>query len=265
MIMSMTTEIVKWGIFLISAEMLASVASGEAITFSYEEIFRGQSAASIRVPKRPRERFILQEVPFISQAPFGNWEDERQQHGCEEASAIMAMGWVLGKTFTSGQALEEIISISDFELKNYGEFRDTSARDTAEWILRGYYKYAKIEIKENIGLADVKRELFKGNLVIVPVNGQKLGNQFFTPPGPKEHMIVIGGYDSVTKEFIVNDPGTKHGEGLRYGSDILDGALADYKTGNGLGAAEIKKVMIVVYPLTFSIRDDIKIKRVEKD
>lgn len=242
----MLIKIIIWGIFLISVEMLTSVAAGEATSFAYEEILRGQSAASIEVPQKLQERFVLQEAPFVPQSPFGNWRDERQQHGCEEASAIMVMGWILGKSFTSQEALSEILAISDFELKNYGEFRDSSAEDTAERIFRGYFGYDKVAVRKNITVNDIKSELFKGNLVIVPVNGRKLENPFFTPPWPKEHMIVIKGYDPATKEFIVNDPGTKHGEGFRYGSDAIDEALENYKTGNGLGPAEIKKVMIVV-------------------
>lgn len=242
----MLVKIVIWGIFLISAEMLASVAYGETASFIYEEVWRSQSAALLKVPQKLRERFVLYGVPFVPQSPFGNWKDEKQQHGCEEASALMAIGWVLGRTFTLGQALEEITTISDFELKNYGEFRDSSAEDTTERIFRGYFGYDKVAVRKNITVNDIKSELFKGNLVIVPVNGQKLGNPFFTPPGPKEHMIVVKGYDPETKEFITNDPGTKHGESFRYSSDILEGALQDYKTGNGLGAEEIRKVMIVV-------------------
>ena len=61
-------------------------------------------------------------------------------------------------------------------------------------------------------------------------------------------MVVVVGYDSQTKEFITNDPGTKRGESIRFGEDILSNALQDYPTGWGEPVLEIKKVMIVVKP-----------------
>ena len=37
------------------------------------------------------KRFVLLNVPFTSQAPFGEWSDPRHQDGCEEAAALMAV------------------------------------------------------------------------------------------------------------------------------------------------------------------------------
>ena len=37
-----------------------------------------------------RQPTLIPDVPFTPQAPLGNWEDERQQAGCEEAAALMA-------------------------------------------------------------------------------------------------------------------------------------------------------------------------------
>src|SRR3989338_7629179 len=52
---------------------------------------------------------VLWEVPFTSQAPRGNWKDPRQQAGCEEASVLMAMRWVRGKSLSMAQAEAQII------------------------------------------------------------------------------------------------------------------------------------------------------------
>ncbi len=194
------------------------------------------------------DKLILFDVPFTAQAPFGNWEDDRQEHGCEEAVVLMAMRFVENRELTLEEAEREIIAISEYELKNYGNFHDTSAKDTVERILKGYFKYEKTEIRYNIGAEDIKEELKKGNLVITPVNGQKLGNPFYTPPGPIEHQILIIGYDSKTKEFITNDPGTKMGAGFRYKESILENALQDYPTGFKEPITDIIKAMIVVKP-----------------
>lgn len=41
----------------------------------------------------PGQSTILYDVPFAAQAPFGEWSDKRQQDGCEEVSALMAVKW----------------------------------------------------------------------------------------------------------------------------------------------------------------------------
>lgn len=192
---------------------------------------------------------ILLNAPFVVQAPLGDWENVVFQQGCEEASILMAMLWVQDKKFiTPKDAEKAIIAISNFEQKKYGEFRDTSAADTARWA-RDYFDYESIEVKYDINAKDIKIELVKGNLVIVPVNGQKLGNPFYTPPGPIQHMLVIRGYDAERKEFITNDPGTKHGEGFRYPASTLEQALQDYGTGYKEPIGELRKAMIVVTPM----------------
>lgn len=173
---------------------------------------------------------ILLDVPFTPQAPLANWADPRQQDGCEEASLIMANAWVHGETFTLQEAEQKIIAFSDWELRERGDFRDTSAEDTAQ-LMRDYLGYQNVRAEKGIATTDIVREVQDGNLVIVPVNGQRLGNPFYTPPGPSTHMLVIRGYDPATKEFISNDPGTRRGEQMRYREDILAGALQDYPTG----------------------------------
>ena len=193
----------------------------------------------------PLVQSILLEVPFTSQAPFGNWDNDIFQAACEEASILMAMRWVRGEALSKEEAEKEIRAISEFELKTYGDFHDRSALDTAQ-LIKDYFNYENIEALENIKPDDIKKELLKGNLVIAPINGQKLNNPFYTRPGPVEHMLVIIGYDSQTKEFITNDPGTKHGQKYRYPETILEAALRDYKTGYHEPIEEIKKAMIVV-------------------
>lgn len=190
-------------------------------------------------------RNVLLNVPFTSQAPFGDWDNVIFQQGCEEASMLMAMLWVQGKQITASAAEKAIRAISNFEQKNYGEFRDTSAHDTAE-IMKDYFDYKNVEARYGIGIYDIKRELARGNLVIVPVNGQRIGNPFYTPPGPLQHMLVIRGYDPEGKEFITNDPGTRRGEGFSYKEDVLDAALRDYPTGYKEQIGEAQKAMIVV-------------------
>jgi len=193
-----------------------------------------------------KEKNVLLDVPFISQAPFGNWSDPRKQDGCEEAAAIMAMAWVNNEKLTPQIADEKINEISAYEEKMYGNFHDTNAQDTAERIFKGFFGYNSIEVKYDITKESIKQELFMGNLVIVPTNGILLNNPNYTPPGPTTHNLVVIGYDISTNEFITNDPGTRRGEKYCYNEDVLEGASLDYPTGNHEKIEEIKTAMIVV-------------------
>lgn len=200
-----------------------------------------------QIPSRtPGPNQILLDVPFTPQAPFYEWSNPRLSNGCEEASALMAISWVRGTTITPEIAKKEIMAISDYELANHGTFLDTSSQDTADWIFRGYYGYQNVELSYDISVEDIKNELSKDNLVIVPVNGQELHNPYYTPPGPLRHKVVITGYDPDNKEFITNDPGTIHGKSYRYKEEILFGAIHDYLTGNDLPLPPKRTAMIVV-------------------
>jgi len=185
-------------------------------------------------------------VPFTAQAPFGEWSDPRQQNGCEEASALIAVSWARGKTFTLQEAKDTILAISDWELEKYGSYQDASAADTVKRIFNEYFDFHQAEVVNNITLQDIINELQNGNLVVIPANGQAIHNRFFQVPGPDEHMTVIIGYDYQTKEFITNDPGTRQGKNYRYDQEVLFNAIRDYPTGNHLPIKGVSKVMIVV-------------------
>ncbi len=195
----------------------------------------------------PLPQKILLNIPFTPQAPFANWADPKQEHGCEEASILMVMRWVEGKSLSPAEAEKEIIAISNFEQEKYGEFRDDSAADTAR-LIKDYFNYQNIELILNADAEKIKNEIINGNAVIAPVNGQKLKNPYYTPPGPVQHMLVIKGYDAETKEFITNDSGTKRGENYRYNEKILEDALQDYLTGFHEPIFTVNKVMIVIKP-----------------
>lgn len=96
--------------------------------------------------------------------------------------------------------------------------------------MREYFSFHRYEMRENITKSDMIESLRDDSLVLVPLFGRELGNKYYTPPGPIPHMLVITGYDPVKKEFITNDPGTKYGEGYRYGEDTLFDAIWTYPT-----------------------------------
>lgn len=180
-------------------------------------------------PSAKQEREI--KVPFISQAPLGDWSDERFQNGCEEASVMMAMRWIRGETFSSpAEAQQGIVSIAKFEEQSFGNYIDASVEEVGKIFLQ-YYGFKNFTIRRSFALDDLKSEFGKGNIVLVPAYGRALKNPNYTRPGPITHMLVITGYDAATGEFITNDPGTKRGEGYRYREDVLFAAIWAYPAG----------------------------------
>jgi len=205
----------------------------------------------IKVDKKDSSRenganLVLIDVPFLAQAPFGQWSDPIYQNACEEASLLMAILWVNRvKSISKEEATLELKKFADFEIEKYNNFYDHSMADTGQ-LMRDYFEYDNIEYRENIVAEDIINQLLNGNLVIVPINGQILKNPFYTPPGPAEHMLLIIGYDWTTEEFITNDAGTRQGEKYRYDQTILWEAIRDYPTGYKESILEINKVMLIV-------------------
>jgi hypothetical protein len=191
------------------------------------------------------EKVLIAGVPFTVQAPFAEWSDPTFQDACEEASLVMVQAWRSGTSLTRESAKQEIWALAMFAKKEFGHSIDTSIQDTA-WLLEQYYNTQAFDVRSGIEIRDIQKALAEKKLVIVPTDGRKLKNLNFTQPGPPRHMLVIVGYDTVAKEFIVNDPGTRQGEGYRYKEEVLYEAILDYPTGKHLPATSTDKVMLVV-------------------
>ncbi len=189
--------------------------------------------------------FLIPGVPFTVQAPLGQWQDPIYQDACEEASLAMARAWVQGKVFTKQGVTEEIQKLTLFEKKKFGQSVDTSIEDTA-WLLENYYDITTGSVERGVTIESIKQAVASEKIVIVPTDGRKLKNPNFKQPGPTRHMLVIVGYESEKKIFIVNDPGTRKGEGYRYDEDVLYDALIDYETGNHVPLTSTDKVMLTI-------------------
>ena len=195
------------------------------------------------------DKFIQLDVPFILQAPFANWSDFVFENACEEASIAMAMNWIAGEGSVSPEkAKKQILEIVKFEDKEFGYNTDTDIFDM-QIIFQKYFKYQNIETQKNISIQDIKTELQKGNVVIVPAFGRALKNPNYTGLGPIVHMLIIIGYDPKTKEFITNDPGTRKGAGYRYAENVLFSAIWLYPSGPDtptVPTGALKKGMLIV-------------------
>jgi len=184
---------------------------------------------------------FLLDVPFTTQAPFSDW-GEPYQEACEEASVITVHYYYEGKTFTQTLADQEILAFVDFENKMRGDYKDTTAQETAD-LIKQYWKYNRVDVIDNPSLDDIKRHVSAGRPVIVPAAGKLLGNPNFRNGGPLYHNFVIKGYDET--DFITNDVGTRKGNGYRYTFETVMNAMHDWNGGDVTHGA---KRIIVVYP-----------------
>lgn len=189
---------------------------------------------------------VLQNPPFISQAPLGEWSDPRQADGCEEASVLMALAWVRGEGLPAEEARNKIISMSDWEETRFGYFRDTSAKDTADRLLRSYAGFENYSVEDDIDANDIKNVLMQGKIAIVPINGTLLGNPYYSNGGPLRHMILMVGYDANRDEFILHDPGTRYGAFIRFSGTRIQNALQDYNSGDQVPVGPSRTAMIVI-------------------
>lgn len=198
------------------------------------------------IPPVLPEQYRIPAVPFTVQAPFAEWSDPVFQDACEEASIIMAAAWVSGKTLTKEQAKKDIEALAQYQKKSFGHSVDTSVRDT-EKLLQDFLKVSTTEVKRGVTVQDIEEALAADKIVLAPTDGRKLKNPNFTQPGPPRHMVVVVGYDDAAEEFIVNDPGTRKGEGYRYDQAVLYEAILDYPTGKHAEAKSTDKVMLTVW------------------
>ncbi len=185
-------------------------------------------------------------VPFTVQAPSAKWEDERFQDGCEEASALMAVAWARGESLTPSRAESELLAAAATQISTYGSARDTSAQDTVERIIKGYFHYDNSRVLTVNSVQDITDELSNGRILIAPMDGQALANPYYSGDGPERHMVVIRGYDAESDMLITNDPGTKRGEAYRYPAAHFLASMRDYPTGDhGPIAGVVKKAIAV--------------------
>lgn len=189
-------------------------------------------------------------VPFIVQAPENAWDDPIFQDGCEEASLLMTTAWIEDEALPEPSAVSDAIhALAGFEEGRFGHHEDVNLSELVT-VMREYFDHENAHVLSDATLERIVSKIETGDLVLAPSYGRALGNPHFTAPGPVTHMIVLVGYDPASREFIVNDPGTKHGEGYRYDEDILFDAIWAYPPGHTHPtppepAERIKSVIIV--------------------
>jgi hypothetical protein len=199
------------------------------------------------IEEEPEKKNILLQVPFIAQAPLGNWSDPRQQDACEEAGVLMAMAWVNSDREPSLlEAEKQIIELADWQQEKYGEHRDLHIEEVASLLFGEYFGYDKVEVREISAADDLITILEQGNIILIPSNGQALKNPYFTAPGPERHLLAIIGYEYETETFITNDPGTRQGRNFKYPKERLFEAIRVYPSGYHQPIVSQEKLILIV-------------------
>jgi len=196
-------------------------------------------STNVSSDEAPKESVRIQ-VPFMSQAPHGNWEMPYQE-ACEEASLILVDHYLRGEPITAEIMDQEILALVKKENEEFGYSADVTMAELAE-IAEKAYGY-DTQLLYEFTVDDMKRILAEGNPIIIPLAGRNLQNPYYSGEGPWYHVLVVTGYDG--KNFITNDVGTKHGEGYKYPyariyNNIHDWNMAKEDIENG------KKVILVV-------------------
>jgi hypothetical protein len=178
-------------------------------------------------PQLP-EKFLLQ-VPYINEAPSGNWTGP-WKNACEEASIAMVHFFYQGQKEVSISEAEEYMQmLFDYQDKVYSSNHDADASRMIDIIAN--VSDFKATIKEKPTIDDLKKELLLGHPVIAPHYGYDLHNPNipFLRGGTYYHMMVLVGYDDQKQEFIVNDDGDiKAGANHRYSYEVYMNSIHDF-------------------------------------
>ena len=252
----------KFSIFFILAAILFVIASFYYINSRLPQVVsyndkagssgtttgNGSAIDQAKIPSAtstPSQPAVLNlPIPFTSQAPTADW-DLVHNEDCEEASAVMANAYLTGNTTATLAAADvenEMNNLNSWEDANFGYHLDTTAQETAQMI-EGYYGL-QAKVYDDYSFADIKDQLNLHHAVILPVNGQLIGNPNYTQPGPIYHMLVVRGYTSTG--LITNDSGTRRGQNYPYAFDTLHNAGADWNHSTNT-IDQNKKPMIVVW------------------
>lgn len=217
---------------------LTKPAIPEPVKFEEALSETAKSPADVQPPEMPLE--INLDVPFAPQAPFANWNLPYQE-ACEEASAILVHKFYAGEKLTPAIMDQEILKLVEWQKKRFGYYEHTTAEEVGI-IMSEYFGHKNVEVRYDINIEDIKKEISKGYPVIIPAAGRLLYNPYFRQPGPIYHMLVVKGFLKDGR-LITNDVGTKRGHNFIYDPDVFLNAIHDWNAGD---MEKGRKAMIVV-------------------
>ena len=166
-------------------------------------------------------------VPFTVQTPDADWR-QPWQDACEETVIAMVGRFYsdLGEFDNAATAKTAILDILKKREELIGPSLDENAATIAK-IVNNRLNWTAVVV-ENPTLAQMKSEIDNDRPIILPVHGKYLYNPHFKNGGPDYHSIVISGYDEANQQFIVQEPGTRHGLDFRYSYATIENAMHDF-------------------------------------
>ena len=130
----------------------------------------------------------------------------------------------------------------EIQQESFGTYFSVPMHDLKAVYDTMYPKIGSSRILEQPTLNDIKQQLAKGSLVIVPTAGRLLDNPFFYGNGPRFHTIFIVWYDD--RYFYVNEVGMTGWENYRYTHDTVMYAMHDFVAQGDITQWE-KLVMVI--------------------
>lgn len=177
----------------------------------------------------PKANKVIIPVPYISEAPEGDWSGN-WVNACEEATIAMVEAFYMGeKSVSIASAKATLLKLFKEEDELYGSNKNADAKQIQEIIT--FHSSFNATIKSNPTQKDIKNEIDEGRPVISLHRGFDLKNPNipFSPTKSSYHTVVIVGYDDVSKEYITHDPGDDtDGPGHRYDYDLFMNSIHDY-------------------------------------
>lgn len=176
----------------------------------------------------PKKTIIL-DVPYVSEAPDGNWTGS-WINACEESSVTMVHRFYQGESTTTIEESKEFMTLLfNEQRKLYKSDMNSNSERTLDLIK----KFADFngEIVVNPTIDSIKDEIRNGRPVISMHYGVELQNPNvpFKPTGSAFHVIVVVGFNDETQQFITHDNGdAKEGINHAYSYDIFMDSLHDY-------------------------------------
>ena len=209
------------------------------VTLLTLSVIGGVIGALIAITQSPKT--LLLPVPFTVQDLTGKWD---RNEDCEEASIAMANAYLGGNKddkLSATVAQEYISALKRWENTNLGYNADTGAYATSR-MAEGTFGITVRQIRDYTE-TDLKKELAKNHVILLPINARLLGNPNYAESGPTYHMIVVRGYNA--SGFIVNDPGTEQGNGQVYSFETLKKSAADWNNSAKIMDSTIKIALIL--------------------
>lgn len=177
------------------------------------------------------EKFL--DVAFYSQFPLdiATWikYDEPYQNFCEEASILNAYYFLVWKNQSIEEYKNDLMKLKELEeLLFESWYKHTNQEENLELLISFQWENQEIlwEIIKNPSIEDIKNNISKWNVVIVPVYWKGLTNTLFLWWWPIYHNLVIKGY---TKDvFITNEVWVSKWDWFKYKIDELMENIYDY-------------------------------------